>query len=302
MELIKIEQAMRDAAAKFNDALKKNDAKSMQAAKNQLNDLKKEYNHQSQLDIFSECAKTANPYKRAAEILTYKTIRATEEREDGITMGMTVEPGNPATLDIVALCKYCEKDHLWQYDVAQLSYLVCLNVAKGLSLPAEAIRDIKGKFLMKDAARKVDMGIDPSSNNQLVKGLQAIIDKLLPENVEAADDQKLKALVCDIKYLKHGYVKADHGSTEVSVKKAQDVKVFTKYILTVMNRLLTNGNYSIDFKKVKNAGDVSEGPESKKISKSEDAKSTKVAPTAKKGGKKTEKAEVVERPTTTTEA
>ena len=264
----------------YNAALKENNFTKMTAAETALKKSEQDYIEQKQNEIFSECKKTGNPVLEAAKIYKFNYVSHKVERIDGRITGFSLVEDKTRQLDLVKLCKYCEISHLWEYKVEKMNSLLCMRAAKELGMSDSEVKQIDGLFYMQEYARKEEMGAVPTSNSQLVKLLQLVLDAILFEEGDKAGMNKWRCNAHDIAYLLMCYTK--RGKQELTVTVAKN-NVVIGLVMDVLHRIVTNSVYGIDYRMVKGASKVStpETKPAKEPAKKEAAKKRTPAKKAK---------------------
>ena len=181
-----------------------------------------------------------NPVLAAVKQLTYGVFRTKTVRDDnGNEHGIELVPSE-ARIDLVKVCEYCDLPTVWKYKVEKLALLLALRAAKELKIPASEIKVMNYKFKMDELARKEEMGETPSSNNQIVKAIQMIMDEVFPGLG--------KANAHDAAYM---WMASTRAGREAKCIKVADAKMAHRLFADVANRIVTDGRYTVDYRMVK---------------------------------------------------
>jgi len=122
-----------------------------------------------------------------------------------------------------------------------LNKRLTLKIAKDLGIPKAEITRIDNSFAMEAMAREIDLGKSPTSNTQLVKHMQAVLDELCPGLGKVNGH--------DVKYALYASSKRK-GLGKVSTAKHT---ALLAVLTDVFHRVAVNGVYSVDYKTVKGA-------------------------------------------------
>lgn len=150
-------------------------------------------------------------------------------------------------IDLLAFCKRAKLDTDWQYIVSKFNQLMCLRTAKTLGFSTAEIKALTSSYYLRDLAKQIEMGATPTSNTQVCKQLQRVIDNILPnENGEA----NYKCNNYDVAYLDALYSKKSNKS-RLTVRVSNDA-FLRRTLVDILYRLVTGGKYGVDgYKQVK---------------------------------------------------
>lgn len=239
----------------------------------ETSELEKEYAraafHATALELLDSPA----PMLAAATAPTFETLKHKDkEDENGIKSRELVTAERP--LDFVALESFFVErgkkfgaESTWVYKVAAFNRLLCMRTAQSIGADVKTVAE---KFATPTQARDIDLGKTPTSNTQLLKQLQMIIDSML--YVEGEKGNIYKANSHDVGYLLSLYAKKGRGVLSVAAARP---KYLEKLIAEILHRIVTEKSYNIEFKEKKERAAV-------KI----DPKPANAAENAKKSAKK----------------
>ncbi len=250
-QLTTIEQAKNAydvALAAANDALKASpvNREGYDEAIKQLKAAEDAYAKFSAEQLYEECAKLENPIVELVKRYAYPTIGHKEAtNDDGVVV--SCEPTEKERqVDLLKFCKMAKLDTDWQYPVSRFNQLMCLRVAKAIGVNPN---DIAKTYYLKQKVREIDMGGTPTSNTQVCKLLQALINDILP-NEDEDGSLIYKCNNHDVTYLDNVYAKKD-AKTRLTLRVSND-SFLRRILVDIMYRLVTNSHYSVDgFKRVK---------------------------------------------------
>lgn len=142
----------------------------------------------------------------------------------------------------VDLGKFCEVrgfDMGWYYEVQALNKRLTLRVAESIGVPASEMKEIDGSYNMNRLAEEIDLGKTPTSDTQVVKHMQKILDMLSP------DEGRVNKY--DLAYIMATYTKRNNKA----LLRVQCSKhgVLLSLLTDVFYRISTNGVYGVDYKR-----------------------------------------------------
>lgn len=222
-------------------------AKSLDGISDAEENIKKElkaYRKAAFESVLYRLKQTENPVAEAVKQLTYGVFRTKAVRDDnGKQIGIELVPSEDR-INLVKVCEYCDLPTAWQYKVEKLALLLALRAAKELGIPADEIKVMNYKFKMAELARKEKMGETPSSNNQITKAIQTILDEVLP-GIGSANSH-------DAAYM---WMAATKEAREIGHVKTADPKTMHRLFAVVSHRIITNGRYHVDYKAEKESAE-----------------------------------------------
>lgn len=232
------------AIAKANAALtaKPVDFAGYAAAMADLDAAEKEYATLAANAMYDEYAKKENPIIEVIKAYSYKTIGHKEKRnKDDNNRVVSVDPiEKDRQIDLLAFCTRAKLDTDWQYTAGRFNQLMCLRAAKELGADVKAIAK---SYFLKDAVKKIEMGATPTSNTQVCKLLQRVIDEMLPN--EDADGKAIyKCNNYDVRYLDDLYGKKSNKAM-LTVRVSNDA-FLRRILVDIAYRLITDGKYGVD--------------------------------------------------------
>lgn len=262
-KLTELNAKLEADVAAYNAALAKSDVEAMNAAATDAKTHASEYANQA-MNQFFETVSDKEDYSgtilRAIKELTYPTKGYKINKEDEKITGMEIVE-RTATVDLRKLCKFNGFDKFWINHLEKFNLLLTLRAAtelmgidKGATDKQKkefsaVLKTINDSYYMKEKAKELDMGKTPTSNNQICKQLQMVIDKILfvaSENDPAINTYK--ANNHDVAYLLMCYTKKGKGALKVVAAKHTYVE---RLIVEIIHRILTGKTYTIDYKMVK---------------------------------------------------
>lgn len=250
---LEIAKEKYDAAIKAaNEALCKNpvDITGYNEAMSALDAAEKDYAMSAANAMYDEYAAKENPIIEIIRAYSYNTIAHREKYSDDKDAPKRVVSVDPIErerqIDLLAFCKRAKLDTDWQYTASRFNQLMCLRTAKALGID---VSKIAKSYFIKDAVKKIEMGATPTSNTQVCKLLQRVLDEMLPNET---DDGKTiyKCNNYDVAYLDDLYGKKSNKA-RITIRVSND-SFLRRILLDIAYRLVTDSKYGIDgFKQVK---------------------------------------------------
>ena len=217
--------------------------------------------------VYGECPEVIDAIKRH----TFTTLSSKRETRDGVFLGYTVE-SSVEQIDLHEYCEYMDFETHWYYNAQAFGKRVALRVADDLGISKERVKAINNSYSMHKIAEEINLGKDPTSNSQMVKHLQAVLDELCPGTGKVNSH--------DVAYILYRTTKVSSKNL-VAVGVAANNRIMSA-IGTAFFRVATGGAYDVDFRIREGAAKAA--PEQKVDEPKPQAKSSK------KSSKKTPKA------------
>lgn len=254
--LATIKTQMEKLIADGTKAILKSDLSALYKAEEALNKAEKEYERVLVTIIYDELLATTEPIVEAIKRYSYKTLRHRDKKSEGESkkvIGLELVE-KERQLDLLKFCEYSksaggvELPTDWQYAAAKLNQLLCLRAAKTLKCTDAEIAEIAKSYYLKEQARKLEMGETPTSDTQICKALQIVINGIIFKD----DGKGGNAYKCnnhDVAYLLGCYTKK--GKKALSLAVAKD-GFFRLVITEICLRIIENGRYTVEgYKTVK---------------------------------------------------
>lgn len=263
LDLIKKEAEA--AANKYNVALKAENMRDMTAAEAELVKAEEKYAETSMLEEFTKCRKADNPmiaavYQYDYYILTHKVVK-----QNGIPLALELDDTRTKQLDLVKFSKFCGLPMTWAYRVEKFNQLMALRAAKELKISDMEIKNIVDSFYMDELAKKIEMGGTPTSNNQICKQLQMVIDGFcFTPDVDGSNIYKVNSH--DVAYLVMCYTRRGKQALTVAVAKNAFLH---RLVMDVAHRLVTGKVYGLQYQQIRKpvvAAPVAANDPDKKVS------------------------------------
>ena len=228
--------------------LKKGDFAKMNQIEGEIRDAEAAYAEQQMREVFEECKKQPEPILAAVKRYDYPVLSHRLIREDSVITEMVLVEDRTKQIDLVKLCKALGLSHLWEYKVEKFGNLLCMRAAKELGWSDGQIKQIERLYYCNALSRKEDMGTIPTSNNQIVKLLQQVIDAVLPADPETGK-AKYRCNSHDVAYLLMAYTKRN-GKKKLTIEVAKNSFVH-RLVMDVMHRIVCGLSYDLKYQQIR---------------------------------------------------
>lgn len=237
-----------NAALNLGDVEKRNNE--VEAVMSALPSLEQEYAQTSEYEKLLALSQTEKPMIEAITNPAYKTMRHREVRDESTKMVIGLESTESArNIDLLRLDRFMKykASHIkgWENYISKFNALVVLRMASELGVDTAKI---KKTYYLSQKAQEIEMGKTPTSNTQLLKMLQQVVDAVIFED-DGKGDNKYKATSHDVQYILKTCTKAGKGICQVLVCKDTVVR---NLVLSVLHNIVTKCGYTVDgYRKVK---------------------------------------------------
>lgn len=303
MTMQEIATQMKDQAQEYNAALTDKKYDELPAITKKMDDLQAEYAKLAKQEFLDISKGAESPLKDALTRLTYTVVvykdNADKETQT-VTRVITDKVKQISLAECFSAFPSAFRSPQWKYYVEKFNQLLCLNVADEIGATTTEKELIRNKFAMQQASRELDLG--KPSNTMLLKQLQLVIDQIYYEEEEFKSESKsgtkteirnrIRITSHDVKFLQHAYTKLGREVKRISTLNSGKL---ANVLAQVLNKLITETAYGVDFKQAKDvpaAGEVKVIKEGKKNPKSKSK--TETGKKSRTKGKKQESKPVPE--------
>ncbi len=284
----RLEKAMADIEAKkaeWYKAFEANDAAAMNNSEVAMRAAEKDYNEISMQQALDECKhEGADPVISAIYKFVYPVIRHKLVKEDGIVTGIELINGTK-NFDLVKVLEHYRLPyHTATYTMERAGVLMVMRLAEKLEWTAKNVKAIEATHFQSSGARNLaeKMTSAPTSNTQAVKLLQACLDTFMFED-NGKGGNKHRCLNADVAYVEACIGKRSRDGKAIDIAKP---RFFVTLMTDIAHRILTNGQWGLNFKKVDDKNTESKKDVAKKVDGKKTESKKDVA--KKVDGKKTE--------------
>ena len=217
--------------AKFDKAIKIDE---------QLTEKVNEYTSVAREMAFEACKATDDPMLEAIKRLTFTTIGVKDQKDEDTDVPVRVLIEKEKIIDLVKLDKFCKgigKDKNWDDVIQKFNFLMTYQVATDLGLDPKEVSD---SYAMSEIARQIEFGKTPTSNTNMLKTLQAIVNAMIGDEYKATSH--------DVKFLYYTYARRGRKALTVACANHKNMR---EIAMLICNRIVEGKTYSVDYKKIK---------------------------------------------------
>lgn len=253
--LAKMKETIVSDVEKASKAISAGKLKDLNAVDAHLAKMEKAYEALSMEMAFDSVLSAENPVLECIKKYSFTTLKHAEKKSEGDdkhVIGYEVVE-RERQIDLLRFCKYAKEYNPtistdWEYSAAKLNQLLCLRTAKELKCSDLEIKEIAKSYYLKEQAKRIELGGTPTSNTQIAKALQTVIDAIIFD-----DDGKGKnKYLCnnhDVAFILACYTRKGKSALSVSVSKDA---YFRKILTEVCLRIVDGGKYTVDgYRKIK---------------------------------------------------
>lgn len=260
-------QLLKDFDAKItevNKACAKGTNADVEGRLQELTNIEKEYRAIRESEVFAGLVDT----HQAIELHHFTTIGHKRVTDEGRMTGVE-KADRTVQIDLKKFCEVKGFDLGWFYELQALNKRLTLRVANNIGVSAAEMKRIDDSYSMDKLASEIQLGKTPTSDTQVVKHMQRVLDMLSPNEGKVNGH--------DLGYVMACYTKRNNrAALRVQCSKHT---LLMSLMGDVFFRIVTKGVYGVDYKK---NGPVSTEPKDEKGS-------TTTAKTASKSRPKTAK-------------
>ena len=200
----------------------------------ELANIEKEYRSLLEKEVFASLPDVHEALVRHH----FETISHKKITDEGRMTGVEKSTKN-VQIDLRKFCEFKSFDLAWFYEMQALNKRLTLRVAMNLGVKAEEIKAINNSYSMDKLAAEIELGKTPTSDTQVVKHMQKVLDTLSPEEGKVNGH--------DLAYVLSCYTKKNNKSALRVVCSKHTI--LQSLLMDVFHRVVTNGVYSVDYKK-----------------------------------------------------
>lgn len=228
----------------------------------------KDYNDESKMQVFITLRESEAPMKAAIVRLTYPTIKVKAKKDkDSDLETVSVEDGDAQISLIEFYDQASEKvenltpDWRWKSMAEKYNLLLAYKTVKDLQRKLDGkkkddetakkiakknnddVKRLEKKFYIQKVARDIDMGKTPTSNTQIMKGLQDIVNAIIFEdNGKGGNIYKVQKR--DIIYILD-LRNSRRTSGCVSLPKFE---TFATLLMDILHRIVTDSDFTFAYR------------------------------------------------------
>lgn len=230
---------LTDYAAKIaevNQACAKGTNADVEGKLSELANIEKEYGSLREKEVFAGLLDT----HQAIEKHHYDTIGHKKVVEDGRMTGVE-KIDKTVRIDLKRFCEVKGFDVAWWYDLQALNKRLTLRIAESIGVSAAEMKRIDGSYSMDKLAADIELGKTPTSDTQIVKHMQRVLDALSPGEGKVNGHDLGYVLACYTKRNNRAALKVQCSKHSFLMSLMGDV----------FYRIATKGVYGVDYKRNK---------------------------------------------------
>lgn len=229
--------------AEVNKICAKGTAAEVEGKLTELKNIENDYRALREKEVFASCADV----HEALVQHHFTTISHKKISDDGVMTGVE-KSEKMAQIDLRKFCEYKSLDMGWFYEMQALNKRLTLKAATELGVSAKELKSIDDSYSMDKLAAEIDLGKTPTSDTQCVKHMQKVLDSL--------SEGEGRVNSHDLTYVWLCYAKKNNkNALRVICSKHT---ILQSLLMDVFHRVVTNGTYGVDHKRVSPAVEGSE--------------------------------------------
>lgn len=232
--------------AEVNQACSKGTNADVEGKLAELVNIEKEFRAVRESEVFAGLMDT----HQAIELHHFDTIGHKKTTDEGRMTGVEASK-RTVQIDLKKFCEVKGFDLGWFYELQALNKRLTLRVAASIGVTAAEMKRIDDSYNMDKLASEIQLGKTPTSDTQVVKHMQKVLDMLSPGEGKVNSH--------DLGYVMSCYTKRNNrAALRVQCSKHS---VLLSLMGDVFYRIVTKGVYGVDYKH--NGGAVTEPKEEK---------------------------------------
>lgn len=125
----------------------------------------------------------------------------------------------------------------WWHIVEKFNCLLTAKVAEDLGIDPKSVND---SFAMDKISRDIDLGKNPTSNSNMLKTLQLVINAMVGEEYKCTSH--------DLKYIMHTFGKKSRKALTVTASNHKQLRTI---MAEICHKIIMGKVYDLDYKKIK---------------------------------------------------
>lgn len=232
--------------AEVNLACAKGTNADVEGKLSELVNIEKEYRDLRQSEVFAGLLDT----HQAIELHHFTTIGHKKVTDEGRMTGIE-KAERTVQIDLKKFCEVKGFSLDWFYELQALNKRLTLRVAEAIGVTAAEMKKIDDSYNMDKLASEIQLGKTPTSDTQVVKHMQKVLDMLSPNEGKVNGH--------DLGYVMACYTKRNNRNA-LRVQCSKHTMLLS-LMGDVFYRIVTKGVYGVDYKR--NGGSVTEPKEEK---------------------------------------
>ena len=220
--------------AEVNQACAKGTNADVEGKLAELVNIEKEYRSLRESEVFAGLLDT----HQAIELHHFTTIGHKKTTDEGRMTGVE-KAERTVQIDLKKFCEVKGFDLGWFYELQALNKRLTLRVAETIGVTAAEMKRIDDSYNMDKLASEIQLGKTPTSDTQVVKHMQRVLDMLSPGEGKVNGH--------DLGYVMSCYTKRNNrAALRVQCSKHT---ILMSLMGDVFYRIVTKGVYGVDYKR-----------------------------------------------------
>lgn len=235
MTLTTIREEAEANIIQFNEALDTGDKAKMTALTEELKKIEERYAKLKSREEWDKLKASTDPYGECIKIFDTKVIGHKDEKdkETGLILRRTLHDKKTYDYDLAEFADYCGFDKRWIYSLEKFNQLLFIRAWMDIGLTADEAKEKCDSYYISDIAKRVELGETPTSNTQILKQLQTLVDEVFPPVSE--DKHTYKVTSHQVGAMNLLYTREGKGKLDIElVQGAAFRKLFKKLLLTLV--------------------------------------------------------------------
>lgn len=264
-------QKLNELVQQYNEELNKAapNKNLLDSIEEQAKETQREAKKLCKMELYARLDQTVNPMLEAARVGEFKYEgyafdKETEEMVPAVRTATIRAADYTAHLMKLATDKTVNErfpkngvftnGHKWEYMCEKLGLLLAYRAQKELGGDAAVLTELLKTYPIREAAQKEKAGATPTSNTQMLKLLQPVIDALVWED-DGKGNNAVKANGKDVAFLVNCFTTHGKGMGTIKVLKGQKV---ADYVFEAVHMIVTGKPYQLQFKPRKDSASEQE--------------------------------------------
>lgn len=220
--------------AEVNLACAKGTNADVEGKLSELVNIEKEYRSLRESEVFAGLIDA----HQAIELHHFATIGHKKTTDEGRMTGVE-KAERTVQIDLKKFCEVKGLDLDWLYELQALNKRLTLRVAEAVGVTADEMKTIDDSYSMDKLAGEIKLGKTPTSDTQVVKHMQKVLDMLSPGEGKVNGH--------DLGYVMACYTKRNNRSA-LRVQCSKHTMLLS-LMGDVFYRIVTKGVYGVDYKR-----------------------------------------------------
>ena len=252
-ETAKLNQLYKNACevvTVFNDTVEKDKHRDILAMQEKARKSVEDFNTEQLKVIFSKLLAEKHPFRTAVERCYYPFLKVSfpiekETKIQSAELEMTDEVINLPELEKASKKRPLAYDPSWIFRIEAFTRNMAARATEDIGGDMKKFHDC---YKICEKAKGCDVGATPTSNTQMLKQLQIIIDGILFED-NGKGENVYKAIKKDVMYILYTMCKRS-GKNRLTVSMPRPTTM-CKLVTEVLHRIVTNSGYTADYEMIK---------------------------------------------------